>query len=677
MKTYLESLVASNSDEQSDIRDWKILHQLSNKLLHPDSLERKLTHVLDTVAAFHGTSMAVISILEPMSPTFDVKASIGMNEAAVADLSRITPGEGCCGYAFSERRRVVVENFAQSEMFAGFLPWAQHNLIGAVYATPFYDAGGEPLGALSVYFDQPHAPTAREMELTDMCASTVALIVDRDRTESTLRTERDRRDNILRGMAEGLCIVNHDFIVIEMNAAALQFNQRPLHEMLGRSHWDLWPETTDSEVGRLYRKAMKERVRASLENRWEDPLGNVRWFDLTALPIDEGLALYIQDITERKKTEQSIADSEARYRALSESVSDVVWRCDANGMVVHELPSWARFSGQTWEEYSGKGWGSRIHPDDLDRVLAEWNQCMTTGTHFHVAHRVRRHDGIFRHMLARGVPLKNANGEIREWIGNGEDVTEMLAIQEQLQLADKRKDEFLAVLSHELRSPLSATKMAAQLLETPGITPDRSKQMGQVITRQVDHMSRLVEDLIDVSRVSRGLIRMERDRVDLHKVIQSAIEQVRPMITANGHTLNVTTAPGAEAITVVGDRTRLVQVIANLLCNAARYTPAGGHITIFSSVTDHTAHIKIVDNGVGLNPDMIENLFDLFVQAEISTDRKNGGLGLGLALVRSLVELHGGNVSASSDGEGLGSTFCVDLPLGSLNSKDAGNSRLD
>ena len=287
---------------------------------------------------------------------------------------------------------------------------------------------------------------------------------------------------------------------------------------------------------------------------------------------------------------------------------------------------------------------------------------MTTGTPLHVAHRIKRHDGEYRHMLARGVPLRNADGEIYEWIGNGEDMTDMLAIQEQLQLADKRKDEFLAVLSHELRSPLSATKMAALLLEAPALTPERAKQMGQV-NRQVGHMSRLVEDLIDVSRVARGLIRMERDRVDLNDVIQAAIEQVKPMITAKDHTLSVVTGSVVESAYVTGDRTRLIQVITNLLSNAARYTPAGGYITISLATTKRTAHVKVVDNGVGIKPDVMERLFDLFVQAEISTDRQNGGLGLGLALVKSLVDLHGGDVVASSDGEGMGSTFCVELPL--------------
>lgn len=135
------------------------------------------------------------------------------------------------------------------------------------------------------------------------------------------------------------------------------------------------------------------------------------------------------------------------------------------------------------------------------------------------------------------------------------------------------------------------------------------------------------------------------------------------MITAKGHTLNVATPDGATPVLVTGDRTRLIQVATNLLSNAARYTPANGHITIFLTKTTHSAEIKIVDNGVGMAPDVMENLFDLFVQAEISTDRNNGGLGLGLALVKSLVDLHGGNVVASSDGEGLGSTFCVKLPL--------------
>lgn len=228
---------------------------------------------------------------------------------------------------------------------------------------------------------------------------------------------------------------------------------------------------------------------------------------------------------------------------------------------------------------------------------------------------------------------------------------------EALQRADRRKDEFLSILSHELRGPLSAAGMAAQLLEAGSSTPERAAQMSKVITRQVGHMSRLVEDLLDVSRVSRGLVIIDKAPVDLCQVAADAVEQVAAYAKKKGHAIEVS-LPRGECI-IQGDRTRLLQVVSNLLSNAIRYTPDGGEIAIVLEKQDRAACVKVIDNGIGLPAHLMPQLFDLYVQAERSSDRKGGGLGLGLALVKSLVEAHDGAVTAESAGEGHGSTFAI------------------
>lgn len=227
--------------------------------------------------------------------------------------------------------------------------------------------------------------------------------------------------------------------------------------------------------------------------------------------------------------------------------------------------------------------------------------------------------------------------------------------------ADRRKDEFLSILSHELRGPLSAVSMAAQLLEN---NPDKGRQgvtLGQLITRQTRHMSGLVEDLLDVSRVSRGLVSITRTAVDMRHIIGAALEQHMPGAEAKGHV--VIQRVLSENCTVDGDPTRLVQVIANLLGNAVRYTPEGGRIEVQTRELDGWLQVGIADNGIGIAPELMPHLFDLYTQAERSADSKNTGLGLGLALVKSLVEAHGGTVSASSAGAGCGSQFTLRLPL--------------
>lgn len=229
-----------------------------------------------------------------------------------------------------------------------------------------------------------------------------------------------------------------------------------------------------------------------------------------------------------------------------------------------------------------------------------------------------------------------------------------------LQKADVRKDEFLAILAHELRNPLAAAGMAASVLEAAPVSSERATQLGQIVSRQIGHMSRLVEDLIDVSKVTRGLVAIEKKVVDMRTIARTAVEQLGPVIIAKSHQL-VLSLPDDECC-VSGDATRLVQVGTNLIGNAVRYTPVGGEISVTLLPTTEMVTFQVTDNGQGIDPDLLPRLFDLYVQAERSTEGRTGGLGIGLTLVKSIAELHGGTVSATSHGKGLGSTFTINLP---------------
>ena len=240
------------------------------------------------------------------------------------------------------------------------------------------------------------------------------------------------------------------------------------------------------------------------------------------------------------------------------------------------------------------------------------------------------------------------------------DVSPRKRIIEKLQEADQRKDEFLAMLAHELRNPLAPISAAADLLQGKEVDLLRVRQTSEIISRQVSHMTSLVDDLMDVSRVTRGLINLHEEVLDAEVIISAAIEQVRPLIETRRHYI-VVNVPQAR-IWVQGDRKRLVQVMSNLLNNAAKYTQEGGRIEISVDADDTQAAFTVRDNGIGMAPDLIPNAFDLFTQAKRSSDRSPGGLGIGLALVKRLVELHGGTVAASSKGAGAGSTFVVRLP---------------
>ncbi|OWW19927.1 hybrid sensor histidine kinase/response regulator [Noviherbaspirillum denitrificans] len=232
--------------------------------------------------------------------------------------------------------------------------------------------------------------------------------------------------------------------------------------------------------------------------------------------------------------------------------------------------------------------------------------------------------------------------------------------QYEMRLADQRKDEFLAMLAHELRNPLAPIGAAAQLLELVADDADRVRKTGEIIARQVEHMTGLIDDLLDIARVTRKLIKLVKDRVDMRQVLSEAVEQVNPLIRKRQHELVLHLSP--DPACVLGDYKRLVQVVVNLLNNAAKYTPENGHISVHLRVPGDEVVLEVSDNGIGMEPALVVRVFELFAQGERSSDRSLGGLGLGLPLVRNLVELHGGSVWAKSDGLARGSTFTVRMP---------------
>lgn len=232
--------------------------------------------------------------------------------------------------------------------------------------------------------------------------------------------------------------------------------------------------------------------------------------------------------------------------------------------------------------------------------------------------------------------------------------------QYEMREIDRRKDEFLAMLAHELRNPLAPISAASELLSVPSLGPERIQQTSEIISRQVRHMTGLIDDLLDVSRVSRGLVTLDQGIHEARQIVTSAVEQVRPIMDARQHQLTVRESPVAASL--FGDQKRLVQIVANILNNAAKYTPPGGHISLSVDVNDTNVFFTIEDNGIGMEAKVLDHVFDMFSQGERNSDRTQGGLGIGLAIVKSLVNLHGGKVTAHSDGLGKGSSFRLTLP---------------
>ena len=304
---------------------------------------------------------------------------------------------------------------------------------------------------------------------------------------------------------------------------------------------------------------------------------------------------------------------------------------------------------------------ARVHPEDVDRLRQVVNEAIEDRGSFHeTSRRLDRATGSVTWVEQRGKVMCDSQGAPKSILGVNIDVTDRVMAELELKDASQRKDEFLAMLAHELRNPIAPISTAAYLLKIAGNDEKYIKQTSEIIDRQVRHMTELLDDLLDVSRVTRGLVSIQEEKVDIKSAIINAIEQARPLIEARNHVI-YTRVASLPAL-VKGDHTRLVQVVTNLLNNACKYTPPGGEITVELHVLEGEIKLVITDNGIGIEADLLPRVFDLFTQAKRTPDRAQGGLGLGLALVHAMVALHGGRVEVESEGAGKGSTFSVYLP---------------
>ena len=351
--------------------------------------------------------------------------------------------------------------------------------------------------------------------------------------------------------------------------------------------------------------------------------------------------------------------SEARFKAAVSAVG-LMWTQNAQGEMEGDQSGWSSLTGQTPAQYRGEGWLQAIHPEDRQPTLIAWRQALSQRRHFEWEHRLRHLDGEWRRYSVRAVPICTIDGAVREWVGVHIDVTEARRAAESLREADRRKDEFLAILAHELRNPLAPIRSAASVLANPALTAHELATSRDIINRQISHMAWLLDDLLDVSRISAGRLELEMRPHRLQAVVGTAVETARSLIDSQRHSLEIDVPHDCVAHV---DEVRMTQVLSNLLLNAAKYTPPGGRIRLAARADDQGVLIEVSDNGIGLTPEQLPYVFEMFSQLRSGDKRLHDGLGIGLALSRGLVELHGGQLDASSAGLGGGATFRIHLPL--------------
>lgn len=450
-----------------------------------------------------------------------------------------------------------------------------------------------------------------------------------------------------------------DFRYLEVNDAFQAHTG--LVDAVGRTARELIPQveavwfTTFGRVARTGEPASVEHFASALG----------RWFDVFAFRSDSAstnrVALLFRDVSARKRIDDALRESEERFRVLVEAMAQAVWEADPEGRLTAYSPSWHALTGQQPGQWDGDGWFAAVHADDRESTARRWRDGIGRGVPFELEYRIVAADGAVRWSTDHAAPLFGTDGAVRKWVGMNIDITERRGAEEALREADRRKDEFLAILAHELRNPLAPLRTGIEIMRMGGVEPERIERVREMMGRQVDHMVALVDDLMDVSRISSGRIVLERRSVELAAVIRSALEACDPIIRQKRHEVSLTLP--AEVVRVDGDPHRLTQAIGNLLTNAAKYMEPQGHVYVTLERQAREAVVCVKDTGVGIPQAMLGKVFELFAQVDSAIERRQGGLGIGLTIVRQLIELHGGSVEARSEGPGRGSEFIVRLPL--------------
>jgi PAS domain S-box-containing protein len=369
----------------------------------------------------------------------------------------------------------------------------------------------------------------------------------------------------------------------------------------------------------------------------------------------------LQELSTRVWLRLERAWAEETLQIVSNTAPVVLWMTDELGACTFVNRAWTALTGQSRAQALGRGWTEALHPEDRPRAFRVFAEAAARRAPFVLDYRLRGRDGDYRWAVESGMPRYDHEGRWLGYVGSTTDVHDRKMAEQKLREADRRKDQFLAVLSHELRNPLAPIQNGLRILDEVEPGSPAAERIRQIIRRQVEQLVRLVDDLLDVTRVTRGKIELRREQVDLVALVRDAMEDHRMSFDAKGVDLRADLAD--TPVFVVGDANRLEQAFSNLLQNAAKFTTRGDTVSVQVRERDGQALVRVADTGAGMEPGIIANLFEPFMQADESLARVSGGLGLGLALVRGIVELHGGVVDAHSEGLGRGSSFEMRFPL--------------
>ncbi|MGQ9425613.1 PAS domain S-box protein [Gilvimarinus sp. F26214L] len=535
-----------------------------------------------------------------------------------------------------DNRQVQIENHLETDQGKRWTIWTSQALA--------FDKDGRPTEVQSVGMD----------------------ITDRRRMEQALREREEQLRLALQGAQAGAWSIDVQSRVTFWSQEFLKLygfapDQRPsFRDWIDRVH----PEDRQWVQQNFLSRPTTEAFEYQQEFRILHPELGERWLlALGRVDRDEhGDARKISginiDITERKTVERALRESEERFRTLADNMSQLAWMADPNGWIFWYNSRWYEYTGSDLDNVRGWGWTRVLRPERAEQIAAAAREHWQSGEPWEHTFEVRSADGEYRWFLTRVTPIFR-DGQLIRWFGTNTDITEQRTAEDALKEADRRKDEFLATLAHELRNPLAPLRNGLEVMRLAADNPQAMSEARAIMERQLAHMVHLINDLLDLSRISRGKVKLRKQVVPVSEVIDQAVESCRPLLEQAGHKLTVNLP--SKAVFIDADPARMAQVFANLLNNASKFTGERGQIWITAEHSGETVLVRVRDTGIGIPPVLLDQVFDMFTQGD-PVEQAQGGLGIGLSLVKGLVEMHGGTVEAHSPGVNLGSEFVVHLP---------------
>ncbi|MBE9009164.1 PAS domain S-box protein [Pseudanabaenaceae cyanobacterium LEGE 13415] len=559
---------------------------------------------------------------------------------------------------------VIVNDIDTDPRIAHFAERYHAINIGAFVDAPFVSDRGIQF-AIALHHQHPYYWRPDEVELLQQLTTRIWSYLERDRALQQLKLTEARLQDILSSIHENFLVWDDNWNVAYLNTESANTIGATREELIGKHFWDIYPNIVGTEFWEMLQQVKRDRTPAFHEFYYPE---SDRWYANRTYPTSEGVVNVSSDITDRKRIEEDLRQKTAILNTINEATAALVYVKDRQGRYVHANPAALEVLGRPENEIIGQC-DRELFGKDIAPIIETDQRIMTSGQMEAIEETIGE-----RTFLSIKVPQRNTTGEVIGLMGVSTDISDRVqlerdreqvlqreqAAREAAEQANRMKDEFLAVLSHELRSPLNPILGWTKILRTGNLSPERTAHALETIERNAQLQSELIEDLLDVARILQGKLRLNARPVNVANMIHSAIETVRLAAESKGIAIETRLSEVGE---VSGDATRLQQIVWNLLSNAVKFTPSGGQVIIQLQSIDHQAQITITDTGKGISPSFLPHVFDYFRQEDGTTTRKFGGLGLGLAIVRHLVELHNGTVSATSEGEGLGATFTVTFPL--------------